>query len=137
MLRILVLRLVLRFVINRRKPDLVVGAASTPTMERWRIFKTKQFGLYAHRFLRDDADEELHDHPWASFSWILSGGYVELTENGKNIHEAGTIKYRAATYRHRIQMSPDHQNAITLFIVGKKVREWGFWHDGSFLKAKK
>jgi len=137
MIRSTVLRLIERRVMTRREPDFTVGPTDAPTMERWRILKAKRLGIYVHRFLQDDADDDLHDHPWSSLSWLLSGQYVEETESGKTLHRTGTLKFRSAKYRHRILLTSNDNSVVTLFIVGRKVRRWGFWRDGLFKRSGK
>ena len=60
-----------RRVINDREDN-------EPYLERYYIFlrdrKTFPFNIFIHRFLKS-APDDLHDHPWAFFSIILSGGY--------------------------------------------------------------
>ncbi|WP_051378820.1 hypothetical protein [Derxia gummosa] len=37
------------------------------------------FGARIHHVLRSDHDRALHDHPWWNLSWVLRGGYWEVT----------------------------------------------------------
>lgn len=89
------------------------------------------FGVYLHNFMRSDTDRAPHDHPWWFCSLILSGGYFENTPKGRRWKGPGTIALRRATHIHWVELPRDNEGkekpAITLFIVGPQVREWGFW----------
>jgi hypothetical protein len=123
------------------KPDEIIGEESDPYLLRWWIFKCRWFNIYLHRFLRDDDDRALHDHPWNSFSILLKGKYCEarhLTDVSTIYADpAATVKchlkskfiYRKATYRHRVILLT--KTAWTIFITGPKIRDWGFWCEGN------
>jgi hypothetical protein len=108
-----------------RAPDFVIGAAENPYMRRWWIIpRNEGCNVYLHEILRDDDDRALHDHPWDNTSMLLSGGYIEHTPEGAFRREAGSIVTRSATTLHRLEV--DGKPAISLFITGPKIREWGF-----------
>lgn len=125
-----------------RKPDVVIGREGKPYMLRWHIIpRNKYFNIYLHKFLGDDEDRALHDHPWPSLSIILRGKYIEHTPGGKvRIFKRGAFIYRPANYTHRIELFKKNihldignwysqripRRVWTLFITGRKVREWGF-----------
>lgn len=129
----LVAKIIEKHVIQERAPDFVAGRDSEPSLQRWRVLKAGPLALYIHRFLRDDADQELHDHPWDSLSWLVSGSYIEMTEDGSSVFHTGKITLRRAEYRHRICV-PDqlHEAVVSVFLVGPKRRSWGFWKEGEF-----
>ena len=137
-IRNLIRQTVLRKVIKRRAPDFVVGNSAAPSMERWRILKGRIFSVYIHRILKSDQDDALHDHPWASFSWLISGSYIEVNEKGRHIFQAGSFIGRRAEHRHRILVQDDsNEEIITIFCVGRKTRDWGFWHGDVFESHRK
>src|SRR5690606_8416676 len=81
-------RLQLRVVLARQ-PDFIVGADNPegPYLERWYLLpRNRVLNVYLHRFLRDDDDRALHDHPWAWLSLLLQGSYVEHTIDAGGIH---------------------------------------------------
>lgn len=92
--------------------------------------------VYVHRFLRSDEDRALHDHPWPWATLLLSGQYHEyLADDETNpagpasprLRQAGDLVVRGRAARpHRIELI-DGEPAITLFLTGPTVREWGFW----------
>jgi len=94
-------------------------------MERFWLFRTPLVSARVHRILRSDLDRDLHDHPWDYASVILRGGYLEITESGERWYGPGSVIVRSATPLHRLVLPPGTA-ATTLFIHGRKRREWGF-----------
>lgn len=142
--------------ISRRPPDFVIGSPDDPYLQRWWLIpRNPIFNLYAHRILRDDDDRALHDHPWWNVSIILRGGYVEVTNPylgkyppgigtldefcddlyfyacNRTEFKTGALIRRGAAYAHRIELKRDDAGrlipALTLFITGPRMREWGFF----------
>ncbi len=99
-------------------------------LERYYIFLKDRgdfpFNIFLHKFIKSDPDD-LHDHPWSYRTFILAGGYWEYLENGKK-YWRGPFSYRYAPANtfHRIELDPNIPYCWTIFIPGKKVREWGF-----------
>lgn len=116
-----------------RAPDVVIGGAESPYLNRWHITPRGDGpATYLHQFLRDDDDRALHDHPWESVGIILHGGYVEKMPHGTDaLREPGDMIYRRADHRHRVVLHRDEAGqpipAWTVFFVGYRVRQWGFW----------
>lgn len=126
-----------------RAPDLIIGDPANPYLLRWHLIpKNRLLNIYLHKFLRSDDDRALHDHPWASCSVILKGGYAEYVPTGltperigAKIRMPGHIVLRRASQAHRIKLfikgwwadaGRGEIPAWTLFITGPKIREWGF-----------
>lgn len=92
------------------------------------------FNILLHKIVRSD-DPIYHDHPWSYITVVLKGGYWEHTpeiDTNGNItaHRViwrgpGSIISRKAHEFHWLELDKN-QPAITLFIPGKRVREWGF-----------
>lgn len=138
----------------KRKPDFIIGRDNKPYMLRWHILpKNKWFNVYLHKFLGDDDDRALHDHPWWSVSIILRGGYKEHLPGGVIKHRgAPRITFRRAAQAHRIELYRDSvgiyikraviRPAWTIFITGPRFREWGFYcpqgwvHHQDFVDAR-
>ncbi len=138
-----------------RPPDQVIGKfrefgadENTVFMNRWWIVrrakaKRFRFNIYLHQFIRSDEDRALHDHPWWSVSFLIKGNATELfyTKN-KNITVRKIPRFwpvfREATHTHRIVIG--NKPVWTLFITGRKTRDWGFhcpqgwrrWKDFAF-----
>lgn len=108
-----------------RPRDFVIGA---DYMHRWWAIPRNEFAnVYLHRIMHSDDDRALHDHPWDNISVVLSGRYLEHMPgmSGPVERKAGDVVTRRARDAHRLEMLPGEE-AISLFITGPKVREWGF-----------
>jgi hypothetical protein len=126
----------MRGVLMSRDPDQEIGPKEAPYMHRWVLWRKERLGgLYLHLFLEDDDDRALHDHPYSSLSIMLGGEVREVfSESGWNPgdpsqHSArmirmGDVVYRSAQFSHRIELRS--YTAMTLFIIGPRIREWGF-----------
>lgn len=107
-------------------PHFVVGPPDNPYLHRWYIIPRNDWCcVYLHRFLRDDDDRAMHDHPWNSLSVLVWGKYIEQTAEGRKLYRWGSIIFRRATHTHRIEL-PEGKPAWTLFVTGSRIREWGF-----------
>lgn len=144
-------------IMRSRAPDVVIGDPDDPYLLRWWVWpRNKWLNLYLHRVLRSDDDRALHDHPWINMSYIVDGGYNEVTFDGplydpthgelpaqtRTYRGAGEFKFRKPTALHRLELIEDvhpvyagHGNvieelvpreALTLFLTGPRVRTWGF-----------
>jgi len=114
--------------IFHRPPDFTIGDRNDPYMLRWYIIpRNKWFNIYLHRVCKSDDDRALHDHPWASVSIILAGEYTEISYRGMQVYGRGSVIYRKAEYSHRLALNDrPGQHVWTLFITGRRVRDWGF-----------
>lgn len=112
-------------------------------MLRYWIFfpRTKTWPqIRLHNILRSDSDRHLHDHPWWYASIILIGSYIEVSIERHADYDIeimkqygpGSILFRRATHSHRLILSPG-TSVWTLFICGKKTREWGFWTENGWM----
>ena len=117
-----------------REPDFYIGGKENPYLLRWWVIpRNRFFNIYLHKFLRDDDDRALHDHPWVSLSVILKGGYLEHTASEVRRRGAGSVVFRRAKHAHRIELFREEIRlgrivvpAWTLFVTGPRIREWGF-----------
>lgn len=121
--------------IMARAPDFVIGPADNPYLRRWWIIpRNEGCNVYLHEILRSDDDRAGHDHPWANTSFVLEGEYEEVlysvpspwVELGREVRRAGACVSREAIHTHRL-IVPEGGRAVSLFMTGPKVREWGFW----------
>lgn len=119
-------------------PHFVVGDPANPYLHRWYVLpRNPLLNVYVHKFLRDDDDRALHDHPWPSVSLLLRGRYVEQTFTGRanpatgereterRLFTWGSVVFRGAEYAHRVELVGGVP-AWTLFVTGPRVRKWGF-----------
>lgn len=121
---------------------------------RYILFKSKAFSIYIHRFLHSDADAP-HDHPWNFYTYVVENGYQEyfydlnkpLVESGEfkslwtmkiNHRKPGSLEYRKATDIHRVVLPQQYtleeinQAPLTICLMFKRQRNWGFWNNGSY-----
>lgn len=163
------------------KPDFIIGSRDNPYLLRWYItpwsgccrknkngddiefasatlwqkFVRTLPNIYLHKIIRDDDDRALHDHPWASVSVILKGGFWEVMKYptiaevifGKTEEkyfawrQPGRAYFRRATAMHRLELATDLSKVSlavlrskewpkipcwSLFLTGPRLREWGF-----------
>jgi hypothetical protein len=130
------------------RPHFYIGGQENPYLLRWYLIpRNRWLNLYLHKFMRDDDDRALHDHPWWFVSVMLWGGYVETrparpSEPGAYYKRREgwfcdcprgwlSVVFRRATDRHRVSLDRGH--CWTLVLTGPKVREWGFWCPKGFV----
>lgn len=97
---------------------------------------TPWFSIRLHHWLHSDDDRAYHDHTWNFFTFILSGGYTDVTPGlGEERMEAGDIAYRTANHKHTVKVDPG--GCWSLLLTGPKIRNWGFWRRGKWVKHNK
>lgn len=125
-------------------PHFVIGGSDAPYMLRWYLIpRNRVLNIYLHKFLRDDDDRALHDHPWWFLSLMLKGGYFEVVPHpnvsgGNTVIErrAGSLAFRRSTHRHRVVLlAPTgvKEPCWTIVVTGRKNRTWGFWCPKGFV----
>jgi hypothetical protein len=111
-------------------------------LTRYRIMRNRWFRLFVHNIHLPDEDRHPHNHPWpTAFSIILRGGYSEFTDCSREWmtrllswrryhYNAGDVAAAAfgPDMYHRITFVKP--NTWTLFIAGRRTREWGFLVQG-------
>jgi hypothetical protein len=122
-------------VIWQREPDHVIQRLGGEVyLERWWIIpRNAWFNIYLHRYLHDDDDRALHDHPWWSVSLCLDGLLREEYLDRRVVRRVrdigvGAVVLRSAMFAHRL-MLPERERgrtALTLFVTGPRIRRWGF-----------
>lgn len=104
---------------------LINGPDGEPYLERYYMCTVLGWRFYIHRFVGDDPDRGLHDHPWLrAFSILLVGWYIEQRRHGYNV--VRWFNWLTGDSFHRVIL-PSRRPVWTLF--GHKVgdvKEWGF-----------
>lgn len=108
-------------------------------MRRWRLGPDWLPGLRVHHIALSDQDRELHDHPFDFVSFIVSGGYIEHTPQGRFVRKPGDFVVRRAEDTHRIELRKQALRyedgkcvekievpAWTIVLRGPYRRDWGF-----------
>lgn len=109
------------------------GAERCPTyLWRWTLFGRRSFKAYLHRFTGNDWSRDLHDHPKRFISIGLWGSYLEESPTGFRRYRAPWFRTFAAEHKHRL--TTPWGTCWTLVIVLKTVRDWGFWHEGRWIR---
>jgi hypothetical protein len=128
-----------------------------PYLDRLRILGTPWFSVLLHRIHTPDLDCDPHDHPWAFFSLILSGGYTETIwdrpdelaapcgecsnprcENSAHYHPGGVSDSahehaRRRGSAHLVRLHQAHKITCidgvlwTLVFTGRRRSSWRFW----------
>lgn len=126
-----------------RPPDLIINSHHAGEyLWRWHIHTRADLpGQYLHIQTSSDPERPLHDHPWDNMSCILSGGYDEVSQmqpphGDVQVREvrAGDTVFRRAEFAHRLILPESIPYTISLFTMGRRRREWGFWIDGTWHK---
>ena len=140
-----------------RKRVIMDRSGNTPYMVRYYLlFRDRKddtrFNVFIHKIIKSDEDD-LHDHPWGYFTFILSGGYwetvgdVEVNMDNDEITEFKTATRWCGrfymqkvddTHIHRLELKKDENTGYetpcwSLFIPFTRTRDWGFYtmeHDG-------
>jgi hypothetical protein len=129
-----------------RKRIVMDRVNNEPYLERYYVFLKDRdnfpFNVFLHKFLKSDPDD-VHDHPWSYTTVILKGGYCEwipqFDSAGRKCGEIGHwrgpghFRHSSATSYHRIELDPDVE-CWTLFMPGRKQREWGFLTKGNWVQ---
>ena len=130
-----------------RKRVILDRETDEPYVERYYLFLTDRnetfpFNVFIHHILKSDNDE-LHDHPWSYFTFILSGGYYEhliLKEAGSDEEKIvkvwrgpGFYQKVSSSWIHRLELDKTKGETWTLFIPFKKEKDWGFYTKDGFV----
>lgn len=127
-------------------PDLVIAPDGEPYLYRWHLAREPEGSIYFHIQTRSDPERPLHDHPWDNTTVMLTGRYIELYEPAPELVppgnswwepiqrpvNTGKMIFRPAKLAHRLLLPQSVPYAMTLFMTGPKVREWGFWYPDGF-----
>ena len=129
-----------------RKRIVMDRVNNEPYLERYYVFLKDRdnfpFNIFLHKFLKSDPDD-VHDHPWNYATFILKGGYwewvPEFDDHGNKTCEIakwrgpGSFRTASANSYHRIELDPTVET-WTLFMPGRKKREWGFLTKGNWVQ---
>ena len=111
-----------------------LGVPGCEYLTRWGV-ETRFGSIRVHKWTGPDDDRAFHDHPWWFLTFVLRGGYTDVSPEGEERVSAPAIRFRPALHQHTVVPYP--QGATTLLITGPKSRAWGFWLNGKFRKANK
>lgn len=120
-----------------RPPDQVIDRVGRPYLERWWLVREDAGASYLHRWLGDDPDLGLHDHPADSASLLIEGALRERWLPAGALPDAdirtahlgpGAVVYRTASHAHQMYVA-SRDTPLTLFVFGPRGpdAQWGFW----------
>lgn len=131
------------------QPHFRIGGSDAYMLRWFLIPRNPWFNVFLHKFLRDDDDRAMHDHPWMFVSFMILGSYVEARPDPNynqthhpnaefhTLRKAPSVARRKATDRHRVTLLKNVDGepipCWTIVITGPKVREWGFWCPKRFV----
>lgn len=124
---------ILLYWLTRSRPTRLITIDGQPYLERYYLFQLLGWTFYLHRFVRNDSERHLHDHPWRqAFSLVLAGEYQEermiLAGGGSTLLWDQVVRWGnsiGARDIHRIaQVEPE---TWTLFCHTRRIRPWGFF----------
>lgn len=111
-------------------PTHELGPEGNEHLLRWHVVRDPAKGnVYVHATLKSDPDPEMHCHPFDNMTIVIDGAVREITPDIERTLLPGDVVMRQAHDRHRLEVDGP---AITLFITGPKIRDWGF-HDATGL----
>ena len=110
----------------------ITGDEESTYLTRYSLPRMGPLRVNLHVFHRSDFDEH-HDHPWPFISVILWRGYIEHTDVGSKRKYPGMVLFRGAKHKHRVELI-DNKKAATLMLMGKRVRDWGFFTSAGWVK---
>lgn len=113
-----------------KKKKTIYRDKETILLHRWNIFECRFFSIKIHKLVGSDLACQ-HDHPWAFYTFLLKGGYVEHNQKGSKVYSRFSLLYRPARYLHRLEI---HQPVWTFVITFKKERVWGFLTPRGWVK---
>lgn len=101
-----------------------VGRAECPYAYMF-MFNFYFFTIRVHHWIGSDDPRYMHNHAWWFITWVVKGGYTDITEQGKEHLKRWSIRYRPAHHKHTVQVDPG--GAWTVLITGRSLRKWGFY----------
>ena len=126
------------------RPMRVIEVGGKPYLERYFIGTWLGRKIWLHRFVSEDAERTVHNHPWTALSVILTGGYSEevarraLAPSNDKRHYRFVLNYsyhdliapsiNLITAKHMHRIVSVMPNTWTLMLVGKRHgRGWSFF----------
>lgn len=132
------------FAASGRLPCRIIADRGQPYLERYYLCTVLGTRFYIHRFVGDDPDRGLHDHPWPwAVAIVLAGWYWEVRRSGTR--QVRWVNQLNEDTFHRVLLPKDSlmrpQPCWTLFCHrATNTKAWGFWtpapiagtiHDGT------
>lgn len=88
------------------------------------------FSIRIHRFTQSDDDRAFHDHPWGFVTLVLSGGYWDVTKDGREWVGPGRFRFRPLGHTHTVELK-DGKPCWSIVLAGRYQHRWGFYVKNS------
>ncbi len=109
-----------------------IGNPDCPYCWRWMI-NLWFFSIRLHHWIGSDDQRYLHDHPYWFVTFILRGGYTDVTDSGSEHLGIGSIRLRPSKHKHTVLV--DNGGCWSLVIAAPETRRWGFYVDGKRISS--
>ena len=111
-----------------------IGPADCYYLTRW-VFTFYFFSIRIHHWLHSDDLRYHHDHPWYFLTFIIKGGYTDISPDGDDVVSAGSVRLRSPYHKHSVKVNDG--GCWSVMLTGPEIRTWGFWVNGKFRKRNK
>lgn len=112
-----------------------IGMPYCPYMYRW-VLTLFGYSIRIHNWKRSDDKRAYHDHAWWFWTFVLRGGYEDVTIEGREKLSLFSCKFRPAHHSHYVDVN--ERGCLSLLITGPPIRKWKFTTlDGKHLKKDK
>ena len=110
-----------------------LGIQGAPYLRRWALpIPLLGWSIRLHHWLSDDDGEALHDHPTWFVTFVLSGGYRDVSQRDLKITwdhlRPWSCRLRRAAHTHAVMNV--RPNTWTLCLFGREERRWSFFPFG-------
>lgn len=114
-----------------------LGDPACPYLRRWVLNVAHVGSLRVHHWHGSDDPRYLHDHGWWFVTLVLKGGYADVQQASSimDVLRPGSVRFRAATHTHSVQVAPG--GCWTIMLTGPVSRDWGFWVDGTWMRMRR
>lgn len=142
---------------DNRQPGITwgqrVGEPGCEYLRRW-VFNFGPVGsIRVHHWTGSDDDRALHDHPWWFLTFVLKGGYTDVSSTtpvaldsmiedrhvyAGIVHDhlrAPVVRYRPALHAHTVQV--DEGGCWTVMLTGPWERDWGFYTREGWVRMRR
>lgn len=114
-------------------PCRIIDIEGKPYLERYALGCLFGVTFYLHRFVGQDEERHVHDHPWRwARAIVLKGGYVEEVVTALDLSKGWISKFRRVRWYNDLGPHVFHRivkpvpGTWTLFFHGKRFKSWGF-----------
>lgn len=105
-----------------------LGDPACPWGRRW-VLDLKFVAFRLHQWFKLGDQEMKHDHAWGFITFVLKGGYTDISErDGQEVRDElhrYSVRYRAANHKHYVKTHTG--GGLTFVISGPVVRDYFFW----------